>query len=57
MEPLQVLIGERKRGQAGEETLAPLPGSHRHLKHSFLTTVKPRPGETHALPQPLRYLS
>lgn len=57
MEPLQVLIGEGKMGQAGEKTLAPLPGTRRALKHPFLTSVKPSPVETRALPRPLCYLS
>lgn len=36
MEPLQVQIRERKRGQGAEETLAPLPGSHSDLTHLWL---------------------
>lgn len=52
MEPLRVLRGEKKRGQAGEKTLAPLPVTET-LNTLFLTTVKPSPVKTSALPQPL----
>lgn len=49
MEPLQVLIGEGKMGQAGEKTLSPLPGAHRALQHSIPTSVKPPPVETRSV--------
>lgn len=44
-----MLIGEAKMGQASEKTLSPPPGTHRALKHSFLTSVKPSPDETRSV--------
>lgn len=41
-----MLIGEGEMGQAGEKTLSPLPGTHRALKHPFVTSVTPSPDET-----------
>lgn len=48
MEPLQVLIGEGKMGQASEKTLSPLPGAHRALQQPFPASVKPSPVEAHS---------